>query len=117
MLTLIALLLALFLLPSPWGVVVVACAAVIDVIETGVFVWWSRRRRRLSPPSVGVGTLVGREGVAIGRLEPGRDGQVRVAGEIWLARPSEQVEPGRAVTVVSVDGLTLGVEPLADRDG
>ena len=59
MLTLIALLLALLVLPSPWSAIVVVCAAVVDVIETGTFVWWSRRRRRKTTQSVGAETIVG----------------------------------------------------------
>lgn len=120
MLTLIALLLALFLLPSPWGVIVVVVAAVIDLVETGAFVWWSRRRRRRTSPSVGAGTIVGRRGVAVGWVGPpdgAAQGQVRVDGEIWGARSSEPIEAGAAVTVVAVDGLTLDVVPAVPEAG
>ena len=117
MLTLIALVLALLFLPSPWGAIVVVAAAVIDLIETGVFVWWSRRRRRRGPASVGVQSLVGRGGVALDRLDPGSasPGQVRVEGEIWSARASAPVDPGGQVTVAAVDGLTLEVVPARDE--
>jgi membrane-bound serine protease (ClpP class) len=116
-LTLIALILALFLLPSPWGVIVVVAAAIFDLIETGVFLWWSRRRRRRGPAAVGVQELIGRTGVTLSRLEPGSvaPGQVRVNGEIWGARSSGPVDPGESVRVVAVDGLTLDVVP--SRDG
>jgi membrane-bound serine protease (ClpP class) len=116
MLTLIALLLALFLLPSPWGVIVVVAAAIFDLIETGVFVWWSRRRRRRGPAAVGVHGLVGRAGVTLSRLEPESvaAGQVRVDGEIWSARSDEPVDPGERVRVVAVDGLTLDVTPARE---
>ena len=49
MLTIVAVVLALTVLPSPWGAIAVIVAAIIDVVETGVFVWWSKRRR----PTVG----------------------------------------------------------------
>jgi membrane-bound serine protease (ClpP class) len=110
-LTLIALILALLFLPSPWGVIAVVAAAIFDLIETGVFVWWSRRRRRRGPAAVGVHGLVGREGVALTRLASGVAGQVRVEGEIWRARASEPVDPGGRVEVTAVDGLTLDVVP------
>jgi membrane-bound serine protease (ClpP class) len=102
---LIALALAIFVLPSPWGVVAVACALVIDVVEVGVGVWYSKRRRS----SVGSQTLVGMTGIALGELRP--DGQVRVEGEIWRARCDEGCDTGAAVVVRAVDGLTLEVEP------
>jgi membrane-bound serine protease (ClpP class) len=110
-LTLIALVLALLFLPSPWGWIVVIAAAVIDVIETAGFVWWSRRRRRLTRPAVGVEDLVGRTGVAATALAP--EGQVRVHGEIWAARSVSPVQRGSPIVVRSVDGLVLEVEPCA----
>jgi membrane-bound serine protease (ClpP class) len=111
-LTLIALVIALLFLPSPWNVLIVVAAAILDLVETGVFVWWSRRRRRLGPAAVGVDALVGHSAVALSRLGPGAAaGQVRVLGEIWSARASEPVDPGETVTVGAVDGLTLDVLP------
>lgn len=105
MLVLIALLLAVFVLPSPWGLVAVAVAAVLDIAETGVFLWWSQRRGAV----VGVEALVGKRGVAIGDLWP--EGQVKVNGEIWRARCNGGCDTGTRIVVRSVDGLTLEVDP------
>jgi membrane protein implicated in regulation of membrane protease activity len=104
---LIALLLAIFLLPSPWGFVVVAVALVIDVVEVSVGLWYSKRRR----PTVGTGTLVGMTGVAVGDLFP--EGQVKVNGEIWRARCEAGCDLGTPVVVRAVNGLTLEVEPTS----
>lgn len=111
-LTLIALLLALLLLPSPWGWIAVVAAAVIDLVETGVFVWWSRRRRQATRPAVGLEDLVGRTGVAVSSIVP--DGQVRVQGEIWSARSGMPLDRGDHVVVRAVDGLVLDVEPASE---
>jgi membrane-bound serine protease (ClpP class) len=102
---LIALLLALFVLPSPWGVVTLVVAGVLDVGETLLFLWWSKRRRA----SVGVETLVGRTGVAVGDLWP--TGQIKVDGEIWGARCDGGCDSGTEVVVRSIEGLTLVVDP------
>jgi membrane protein implicated in regulation of membrane protease activity len=102
---LVALLLAIFVLPSPWGLVAVGVAATIDIVETFVFMWWSKRRQ----PSVGVDALVGKAGVAVSELWP--DGQVKVGGEIWRARCAGGCDAGTKVVVRSVDGLTLVVDP------
>lgn len=117
MLTLIALVLALLFLPSPWGAIVVVVAAIVDLVETGVFVWWSRRRRRRGPAAVGTQTLLGSVGVVLSRLGPAgaATGQVRVEGEIWSARSSQPVDPGARVIVTAVDGLTLDVVPARDE--
>ncbi len=105
MLFLIALLLAIFLLPSPWGFVLVVCALIVDVIEVTVGIWYSKRRRA----SVGTGTLVGATGIAMDELVP--EGQVKVNGEIWRARCAAGCDAGATVVVRAVNGLTLEVEP------
>ena len=114
MLTVIALILAFIFLPSPWNVIVVVVTALVDTLETGAFVWWSRRRRRTSRAVVGVESIVGRSGVVLARLDAARTtaGQVRVDGEIWKARSSAPVDPGTEVKIVAVEGLTLDVEPV-----
>ena len=67
--------------------------------------WWSKRRR----PSVGIGALVGKAGVAVSELWP--EGQVKVDGEIWRARCAGGCDAGTKVVVRSVEGLTLVVDP------
>lgn len=106
MLTLVAILLALVVLPSPWGVVAVVGAALVDVLETVALVWWTRRRR----PAVGVDDLVGRRAVAATGLHP--TGQVLIQGERWSARSTSAVPTGGEVVVLGVDGLVLEVEPV-----
>ena len=105
MLFVIALLLAIFVLPSPWGVIAVVVALVLDVTEVTVGLWYSRRRKA----KVGTESMVGASGVALDELRP--DGQVRVNGEIWRARCVVGCEQGAGVVVRKVDGLTLEVEP------
>lgn len=105
MLLLIALFLAIFVLPSPWGLVAVVVAAVLEIAETGLFIWWSKRRQA----TVGVETLVGRSGVAASDLWP--DGQVRIDGETWRARCAGGCDAGTQVVVRAVEGLTLVVDP------
>ena len=108
-LTIVALVLALLFLPSPWGLIAVIVAAVIDVIETAGFVWWSKRRRRLTRVAVGVDDLIGRTAVAATTLAP--EGQVRIQGEVWAARSATRIDRDARVVVRAVDGLVLVVEP------
>lgn len=105
MLFVIALLLAIFLLPSPWGVITVLVALTIDLVEVGVGIWYSKRRKA----KVGASALVGLRGVALDALAP--DGQVKVNGEIWRAHCDVGCAAGTPVLVRAVDGLTLEVEP------
>jgi membrane-bound serine protease (ClpP class) len=105
-LVLIALVLAIFFLPSPWGIVVVLCGLVLDLAEVGIGLWWNKRRKTTT---VGVETLVGKSAVSVGELRP--DGQVRVDGEIWRARCETGCDAGSELVVTAVDGLTLEVVP------
>jgi membrane-bound serine protease (ClpP class) len=100
-----AILLAVFVVPAPWGVVLVAAAAVIEIGETFVWVWYSKRRRI----QAGAETLIGARAEVVTACRP--VGQVRLAGELWRARAEAGAEVGETVRVVGRDGLTLLVEP------
>jgi membrane protein implicated in regulation of membrane protease activity len=102
--TAIAILLAIFVLPQPWGLAAVIAGAAIDVAETVAYVRWSQRRRA----GVGVEALVGRTAVSVGLLAP--NGHVKLDGELWAARSASPVESGDEVVVREVEGLTLVVE-------
>jgi len=102
----IGIVLAVFVLPSPWGLVAVGIGAGLEIAETGFFVWWSQRRKA----TVGIESLVGTRGVAVDALWP--EGQVRVNGEIWNARCAGGCDPGTSVVVRAIHGLTLEVDPV-----
>ncbi len=105
----IALLLAAFVLQSPWSYVALAVGAAIEFGEVW-FWWWLSRRNKVA---VGVETLVGRRATVTTACRP--NGQVRVAGELWQARCDAGADEGAAVDVVAVDGLLLVVQPHPGR--
>ena len=105
MLTIAAIVLAFTVLPSPWGVVAVAGAAIVDVVETAALIVWSKRRRA----EVGAVTFVGRTASVVTAVAP--RGQVKLDGEVWDARSTTDFVPGDEVVVTAVDGLVLDVEP------
>lgn len=100
MLLLGGILLAVFVLPSPWGIVAVVAGGVLEVAESLVLLRWSRRRRAVT----GAEALVGRTAVVATPT------QVRVAGELWQARADAPLTPGDEVIVRGVEGLTLLVD-------
>jgi membrane-bound serine protease (ClpP class) len=93
-------LLAVFVLPSPWGIAAVVAGGVLDVAESLVLLRWSKRRRAVT----GAEALVGRTAVVVTPT------QVRVAGELWEARSDDFLVPGQEVVVRAVEGLTLHVD-------
>jgi membrane protein implicated in regulation of membrane protease activity len=99
MLLLGAILLAIFVLPSPWGIVAVVAGGLTDIAESLVLLKWSRRRRAVT----GVEALIGKTAVVTSPT------QVRVAGEIWEARSGDPLVVGEEVEVAAVDGLRLQV--------
>jgi membrane protein implicated in regulation of membrane protease activity len=101
MLLLGGILLAVFVVPWPWGVVTVLVGGLLDVAESVVLLRWSKRRRS----TVGAEALVGRTAVVATPT------QVRVAGELWNARSDgRRLTVGDEVVVRGVDELTLEVE-------
>jgi membrane protein implicated in regulation of membrane protease activity len=99
MLLLGGILLAVFVVPWPWGIATVIGGGLLDVAESLALLHWSRRRRS----TVGAEALVGRTAVVATPT------QVRVAGELWAARSEERLRIGDEVVVGRVDGLTLEV--------
>jgi len=93
-------LLAVFVVPWPWGIVTVAAGGLLDIGESLAFMKWSRRRR--SP--VGAEALIGQTAVVVTAT------QVRVAGELWEARRDGLMRVGERVVVRGIEGLTLVVE-------
>ena len=104
MLLLGAILLAIFFLPSPWGLIVVFVGGILDIAESLILIRWSKRRKA----KTGAEAFVGQRAVVVTPLRP--MGQVRIAGEIWAARSESGADPGDEVIVRAVDGLTLSVD-------
>jgi membrane protein implicated in regulation of membrane protease activity len=100
MLLLGGILLAVFVIPWPWGIFAILGGALLDIGESAAFLRWSRRRK--SP--VGAEALVGQTAVVVTGT------QVRVAGELWEARSDDPLRVGAHVTVRAVEGLTLVVD-------
>jgi membrane-bound serine protease (ClpP class) len=100
-----AIVLALFVVPAPWGVLLVAGAVVVEVGETAFWIWLSKRRR----PQVGAEALIGARAEVVTPCRP--VGRVRVYGEVWQARCAEGADRGETVRVRGLEGLVLQVAP------
>ena len=102
---LVGILLALFVVDGVWEWVVVGAGAALELGETALLLWWSKRRKA----AVGAETLIGRNALVSAACRP--YGQVRVAGELWQARCDLGADAGDEVVVRALEGLTLVVEP------
>jgi membrane protein implicated in regulation of membrane protease activity len=101
----IAIVLAVFLLPTPWNVVVLVLGIVGEIFE----ITYGRRLARRMRSQTGAEALVGREAEVAETCRP--DGKVRVHGELWQARCEAGADVGDTVRIEAVRGLTLDVVP------
>jgi membrane-bound serine protease (ClpP class) len=89
---------------SPAVIVGAAVATAALFILVLAMLLRSRRRAVIT----GKEALLGAEGETV--FWEGREGRIRVSGEIWRARASAPLTPGTKVKVVGRDGLVLVVE-------
>jgi membrane protein implicated in regulation of membrane protease activity len=65
--------------------------------------------------SLGHGKLVGHQGVVTERVTALEPGRIKLAGEIWSAKPYDDtlvIEPGSTVEVLEIRGATAYVHPV-----
>jgi membrane-bound serine protease (ClpP class) len=98
-------LIALLVFGTPWGLVALAGALVLEVLEYFAWKRFLRRYRLRSGPE----TLIGQTATVVDECAP--LGRVRLHGELWNARSRETIAEGETVRITAIDGLTLEVEP------
>jgi membrane-bound serine protease (ClpP class) len=102
----VAVILAVLVVPAPWGLVLVGAAGIVEIGESYIWMRISRRHRI----KVGAETLIGAVAEVATVCRP--DGQVRIHGELWRARCEEGADPGERVRVAARHDLTLLVERI-----
>jgi membrane protein implicated in regulation of membrane protease activity len=105
---LLAILLVVFAsIPTPWNVVVLAVACVLEIGEIAVLRRWSKRLDRRTKRTTGSEAMIGERAEVVEPCRP--TGTVHLRGELWAARCEGGADAGDTVEVESVDGLTLVV--------
>ena len=65
----------------------------------------------------GIAHVVGRSGVVVKEISPDGGGSIKLAGELWTARPfdgTSTIAPGSRVEVMEIDGATAVVYPVGE---
>jgi membrane protein implicated in regulation of membrane protease activity len=61
--------------------------------------------------------VIGRTGTVVKEIHPDGGGSIRLSGELWTARPYDEVStiaPGTRVEVMQIDGATAVVYPVGE---
>ena len=95
----------LFVLPSPWNVILFGLAVFLEIFE--IFLWMRfLERYRVRGGAEG---MLGERAIVVKECAP--EGLVRVRGELWKARADggESLLAGERAKVLAVDGLVVTV--------
>ena len=96
-------LLAAFVVPEPWGLVLVGFVVAWEIAEK---LYWIRFTRRI-PVAVGREAMIGLPVTVVSACRP--EGRVQLLGERWTARCSAGADVGERLVVEAVERLTLVV--------
>jgi membrane-bound ClpP family serine protease len=94
-------LLAIFVVPAPWGQLLVGGALLWEIAEKLFLLRYSKRM----PPVIGREALIGLPVTAVSACLP--EGWVKLRGERWKARCSEGAGVGDSLVVEAVEQITL----------
>jgi membrane protein implicated in regulation of membrane protease activity len=96
-----SLLLALFVVPAPWGLVLVGGAIVFEIAH---WLFWLRFTKRM-PPAAGREALIGLPVTVVSACQP--EGRVTLLGERWRASCAAGAGEGDRLVVEAVEQITL----------
>ncbi len=74
----------------------------------------ARKITRESPQKSNIDALIDKVALVTKAIDPDLGGQVKIEGEIWLARADESVAENEKVRIVSVSGTKVHVEKLTE---
>ena len=99
------------------GFAVSAIAAAIASVACLALVRPTLVKRLHSGPELTLGhrKLLGRQGIVTERISGLEAGQIKLAGELWTARPYDDtivIDPGSTVEVLEIRGATAYVHPV-----
>ena len=94
-------LLAISVVPAPWGQLLVGGALLWEIAEKMFLLRYSKRM----PPVIGREALIGLPVTAVSACLP--EGWVKLRGERWKARCSEGAGVGDSLVVEAVEQITL----------
>ena len=74
----------------------------------------ARKITKESPQKSNIDALIDKVALVTKAIDPDLGGQVKIEGEIWLARADESVAENEKVRIVSISGTKVHVEKLTE---
>jgi membrane-bound serine protease (ClpP class) len=90
----------------------VAISVTLPFAALTVFLMRLVLRSRHWKTTTGREEMLGAQGVVVSPMADGREGMIRIHGELWRAFSAQPVAEGKPVRVVKIEGLKLYVEPV-----
>lgn len=87
----------------------IALPAYLVLTAISLLIYWSIMRAMHRPVTTGPEGMIGARAEAVTDLSP--TGRVRYHGELWQAIAGRPIPAGARVTIVSVDGMRVRVQP------
>jgi len=95
------------------GIVGLLSTGILALLYFGLFRNWLKAKLQVKHQPSNVDAVIGRTGVVTKRIAPRDCGLVKIGSEEWRAELAQQdgaaLEPGAAIKVLSVEGVTLRV--------
>jgi len=92
------------------GLFVVVAAILLPLTRSA-----AKKITKPSPQKSNVDALVGKIALVTKSIDPNLGGQVKIEGEVWMARSDAVAETGEKVRIVGVTGAKVLVEKLSQE--
>lgn len=110
---------SMMLIDSPFEFMQVSLSAIITIVVVSLlffaFIITMAAKAQGRKKQTGIDSLLGETGVVSVVIEPGKQGKIRIMGELWNAVADVQLLPGEKVKIEKIDGLTLKVNKLFNK--
>lgn len=102
--------------PPLFQAIAFAAMSLLGIVLVRPWLMRHMRRRRTAETVSGAESMIGETAVVVRTVQPHERGHVRIMGENWpaLARDGAELDQGRTVRIVDIEGATLIVEPVLE---
>jgi membrane protein implicated in regulation of membrane protease activity len=87
-----------------------------SLLSLGVLRWWATHTVQRNHYRSNMDGLIGKKALVVQVINPPEAGNVKIQGDIWLARCQQPIEAGMEVEIIQVVGSHLVVKKIVERN-